>query len=65
MAQEEGEMIVMEVTCRICGGVTKIPKAHKDYKRLARKPDTPYVCEKCGAWVQFQMQRSQGFRNAR
>ncbi len=52
----------MEIRCKVCGSVSRISKAHKDYTRLARKPNTPYICDKCGAWIQFQMQHQQGLR---
>ncbi len=54
----------MKVTCSVCGKQHQINKAHKDYQKIA-KQHSSYICEKCSAWIQFQMQNCQDFRKAR
>ncbi len=55
----------MEARCKICGTSTKLTKAHKDYQNLARQPSYPYICEKCSAWIQFEMQKHKEFRKTK
>ncbi|HWJ02194.1 MAG TPA: DUF2197 domain-containing protein [Verrucomicrobiae bacterium] len=51
----------MEVRCKICGATTRLTKAHKDYTKIARSA-SPYICDKCSAWIEFEMQATQDFR---
>ncbi len=37
----------MLVKCTLCGEKQEITKIHKDYQRLAKNPDGPFVCFKC------------------
>lgn len=37
----------MEVKCTLCGKKIEISKIHKDYQRLARDPNSKYICWNC------------------
>lgn len=43
----------MLVKCSLCGREEEITKIHKDYQRLASKPESPYICFKCNNYVKI------------
>ena len=48
----------MEVRCNICGKMQDINKLDKDYEKLAKNPQSVYICEKCSKML--SMQAAQG-----
>lgn len=55
----------MEVRCKVCGTLQSITKAHKDFQRIAKQPETTFICEKCSIRIQVEMQNKQDFRKTR
>ena len=49
----------MDVKCSMCGKIDGITKIHKDYQKLAKQPESVYVCELCKAKLKFQAVQSQ------
>ncbi|MHB1126000.1 MAG: DUF2197 domain-containing protein [Bacillota bacterium] len=49
----------MQVKCAICGEQSELTKIHKDYQKLAKNPQSIYICFNCNKRLQFQAKEQQ------